>query len=175
MCCLLTSTQKVGKLAATLKMQTMAARAEKTSFALEPSCLAAIRIGCRGTHDIYSVPCMELCNYLSASSKGNTPSLKEMAAWLKAATVAQIDEFMATDVANQFSHMTAGPQDAVLIPFGWLSAERVGRLNDFFGFKLCILKAKDLDQLEVWNRHFIRQDQPNELIQQLIDHIALLE
>ena len=154
----------------------VAAKAEKTSFSFETSCLPTLRIGCSGSRDIFAVPGMALSHYMAKVNKGKVPSLKDMAQFLKAGTVAQIESFQAADPAmNKFAHMTAGPQDAVMMPLGWIYAERIALQHDFFGYKVCMLQKCDLEQIECWNRHFVRQDAASEIVQQVIDHLTLLE
>ncbi len=72
-------------------------------------------------------------------------------------------------------HATVGPQDALMLPVGWIFAERVGATCDCVGLKMSILRTQDLPQLEGWSKLWISQASQNAVLDAVIDALTLLE
>ena len=51
----------------------------------------------------------------------------------------------------------------------------VGQLLQLQTFAHRFPQKCDLHQLEVWNRHFVRQEAASEIVQHVIDHLTLLD
>ncbi len=76
---------------------------------------------------------------------------------------------------HQVFHATVGPQDAVLLPVGFICAERVAAKADVVGFRVAILSLSDLADLEMWSKHFISQQAPDEVLHGVVDALTLID
>ena len=122
-------------------------------------------------------PSLELGQFLAqGNAEKRVPSMKDMASWLKNATTEKLTGFMRADpVKNLFYHCTAGPQDALVMPAGWLVAERIGTRHDYYGIKAPLIRKADLAELDAWSKYWVRQEKPHENIQMIIDALTLLD
>jgi hypothetical protein len=104
------------------------------------------------------------------------PGLKEVAKFMAKLTVESAVQFKKADeTKNLIYHLTVGPQDALVLPVGWVYAERTQPKADVFGLKSILLRASDLSELERWNKLWISQQSPSEALNRVIDMLTLLE
>ena len=88
--------------------------------------------------------------------------MKTMAQWLKDADVDVVKKYL----PRKLFHCTAGPQDGVILPLGWIWAERT-KMEDCATLRLPIVRPSDVEKLEAWNTFWVRAGKPNENVQDI--------
>ena len=110
-----------------IKAVTFAITANKKSHGIETAFMTTIRLGCKGTRELFCMPGVQLVKYLESTSPTHTkPTMKQISAFLKDITTEQANKFQD---ASKDEHLlfqgTLGPQDALVLPAGWAFGERV--------------------------------------------------
>ena len=154
-------------LADILAPQITASRANKVTVSIEPCSLSTARLGFVGTRDFYAVPALALAKHLSQGSSEQT-SMKTMATWLKDVDAEAVQKFL----PNKLFHGTVGPQDALILPVGWMFAERADNQKDVLTIRVPILKRDHVENLDEWKTFWQRADKPNEILQAIM-HIYI--
>lgn len=153
-----------------------AVKADKTSFSVEAAVARTVRFTMCGTREVYCTDAMALIEFLAQTATDRKkPPLSQLGRWMKSMSEEQAKAFMAfDDKKHGIFHATLGPCDALMLPTGYISAERVGKA-DVLGVRFAIVKPGDLPKLDVWCKHFISQQCPNAVLHELVDALTLLE
>jgi hypothetical protein len=81
--------------------------------------------------------------------------------------------FSKRDINEKVWRATLGPHDVLLLPAGYLVAERVGVVADTYGIKCSVLLPSDLEAYEKFDKLFISQNCPDAVLSAVIDCLTL--
>ncbi len=76
---------------------------------------------------------------------------------------------------HKIYHATVGPQDAVVLPVGWILAERVQAKADIYGIRCSLLAVGDLPSFERWSKMWTTQGCPNSTLHSVVDTLTLMD
>ncbi len=115
-------------------------------------------------------------NFLRSSCPRKLPFPRdeELAKWLRDLNEEMVNSFTKFS-ANKHKvwHATIGPNDALLLPVGYMIAERIGTNADLYGMKSSLLLPSDLEAYEKFDKLFISQAKPDAVLQSVIDTLTL--
>ncbi len=85
-----------------------------------------------------------------------------------------VTNFKKHNPGNDVYHATVGPQDALILPVGWIVAERINARSDTYGLKSALLRPSDQEDFEKWDKLWIAQQAQDPVLQGVIDVLTLL-
>jgi hypothetical protein len=163
-------------IAEALNPRSFAVRADKVSYSIENGVVCTVRLCCAGTRDVYCVSAWRASEFLaSMSPERRMPPLKNVAMWLKCMTPDVVQAFLKFHTGNIVWQATLGPQDALVVPVGFIVAERVGTRSDLLGIRTALLRPSDLSLLGMWDKLWISQSCQSEVLSAVIDTLTLLD
>ncbi len=157
---------------------TYAVKSDKISVSIENALSRTIRLGCLGTREVYLTNAWTLSEFMSSTSiDKRMPPMKNVAMWMRLASETTVKAFLQHNdkTKDMMWHATLGPQDALMVPPGWIVAERTAMTSDCYGFRTSIFCPSDLPELERWDRLWVTQAAQNETLHAVIDFLTLLD
>ena len=150
--------------------------ANKMPQGLESAFASTLRIGFKGTREVFCVAGKAVVKYMTAISDSNAKrAMKQVSQFKKDLALGQAKKFADFNRdANQVYAATVGPQDALFLPAGWAFSERVTG-QDCLGVRLTCVDRRDLALYEYFNDMMLSQSKANPTLQHVVSLLTLAE